>query len=52
MKKRITKAKTVGLYNEIERRVGLRLIQLQNNTLYRIVVFNGQRTVMADCKDN
>ena len=48
---RITKVKEVGLYNEIERRVARRLVKLPNNILYRMIIFNSQRTLMADCKD-
>ena len=49
---RVTKVKQVGLYNEIERKVARRLVKLPNNILYRMVIFNSQKTLMADCKDD
>jgi len=42
----------VNLHREINHRVGFRARKIPNNVLYRVVVFNNNRTQIIDCMDN
>ena len=51
-KMRTTIVKKVNLRREVERRIGKRELEIKSNVLYRIVVFNMNRTTMIDMKDD
>ena len=37
---------------EIDAKVGMRIVKITSNVLYRVVVFNSNRTQIIDCKDD